>query len=138
MSEPGTAESEAAEAHVYGIAASGWNQHVAAAWLHGSPTVFSAVENLDRHIVKLFLLARVRRLTWDEFQEERKPFQEALETAGAEGNRQLLIPRSAGVAEGSRCCEFSREFRMKVAKAARGQTTSCHYPLASSTFQVRR
>jgi hypothetical protein len=41
--------------------------------------VISAVENLDRHIVKLFLLARVRRLTWDEFQEERKPVQEALE-----------------------------------------------------------
>lgn len=79
MSEPNTAESEAAEVHVYESVASGWNQHVVAAWLHGSPAVISAVENLDRNVVKLFLLSRARQFTWHEFQEERVPAQEALE-----------------------------------------------------------
>lgn len=79
MSEPGSAESDAAEVDVYKIAASGWNQHVVSAWLHGSPAVIRTVEALDRCIVNLLPLARARRLTWEEFMEERKPVQVALE-----------------------------------------------------------
>jgi hypothetical protein len=92
MSEPGTTESEAAEVHVYEIAASGWNQHVVSAWLHGSPTVIRAVENLDRNIVRLFLFARVRHFTWDEFQEARKPVQDALEQYIEAVRRELRQP----------------------------------------------
>jgi hypothetical protein len=92
ISEPGTTESEAIETRVYEIAASGWNQHVVAGWLHGSPQVISTIENLDRHVVQLFLLARGRRFTWDEFQEARKPVQEALEHYVEAVRRELRQP----------------------------------------------
>lgn len=79
MSEPGSAESDAAEIHVYEMAASQWNEQVVAAWLHGSTSVISAVENLDRHVVDLFFRARSRKFTWHEFLEDRQSTQESHE-----------------------------------------------------------
>jgi PhoPQ-activated pathogenicity-related protein len=71
MCEPGTAAADQAEIRVYEVAAQEWNQQVVATWLHGSPLVIPTVERLDRLVVTLFLDARARRYTWEEFQEER-------------------------------------------------------------------
>lgn len=92
MSEPGSADAEAAELHVYEIAASGWNQHVVASWLHGSPSVVRAVQHLDRSVVELFLLSRTRHFTWNEFQEARNPALEALESYIEAVRKELHLP----------------------------------------------
>jgi hypothetical protein len=92
MLEPESDAARAAAARVLDMGID-WNKTVVAVWLHSSPRVAAALRELDYQVDDLFLLARSRRFTWDEWRKERQPAEKQLEILVETIRRELSLPR---------------------------------------------
>jgi hypothetical protein len=88
LTEPGTSESEAAENKVRATGAE-WDRCMVAVWLHGSEPVAEAIQQVDLEVERLLNRIRSCQLTWEEFQEERRPSQEDLMRSSRRSERSL-------------------------------------------------
>lgn len=75
---PGSPDSEAAIDRLLQVGAK-WQSDVAAVWLYGSQRVANAAKTLDDEVNELFMIARARQLTWDEYRVLRVSAEGALE-----------------------------------------------------------
>jgi hypothetical protein len=71
-----------------------FNRLVVAVWLHGSAMVSAAVREVDHEINRLFLAARTRKFTWDEWRSTRRPAEHALERFIEAVRAELSLPPS--------------------------------------------
>ena len=89
--EPDTSESDLASSHVLDIGTH-FNSGVVAVWLHGSVSVATSVRELDREIIKLFLLARTDRFTYEGWRTMRASADDALERFVEAVRLELSLP----------------------------------------------
>jgi hypothetical protein len=91
LTEPGTSESEAAENKVRTTGAE-WDRCMVAVWLHGSEPVAEAIQQVDLEVERLLNRIRSCQLTWEEFQEERRPVARRLDAFIEEIRKELKRP----------------------------------------------
>ena len=88
---PGTEESERAADRVLDTGVE-WQRDVVAVWFHGSEAVTDAVKELDDQVNELFLSARARQFTWDEWRLRREVAEQALEQFILAIRREFALP----------------------------------------------
>jgi L-lactate utilization protein LutB len=63
-----------------------------AVWLHGSESVAEAIQEVDLEVERLLNRIRSCQLTWEEFQEERRPVARRLDAFIEEIRKELKRP----------------------------------------------
>jgi len=92
LTEPGTSEADVAEHRVRALGAD-WNRAMVAVWLHGSEPVTGAIHNLDQELYRLLEVVRSRRLSWEEFRDQRAAVSGSLEAYVEAVREELKRPR---------------------------------------------
>jgi hypothetical protein len=88
---PGTEESDRAVDRVLDTGVE-WQRDVVAVWFHGSEPVTEAVKELDDQANELFLSARDKQFTWDEWRVRRVVAEQALEQFILAIRREFALP----------------------------------------------
>ncbi len=88
---PGTPEAEQAANNALDLGVA-FNRTVIALWLHGSASVASAAHELDLEVNKLFMTARSRHFTWDDWRVVRGPAERAMERFTETVRSELGLP----------------------------------------------
>jgi hypothetical protein len=88
---PGTEEADRAADRVLDTGVE-WQRDVVAVWFHGSGPVTEAVKELDDQVNGLFLSARAKQFTWDEWRLRRVVAEQALEQFILAIRREFSLP----------------------------------------------
>jgi hypothetical protein len=89
--DPETREAGEAASRVLDLGGK-FNSAIVAVWLHGSAPVAKAVREVNQETIKMFIAARARRFSWEEWRAIRGPADHALDDFIGAVRRELSLP----------------------------------------------